>query len=196
MISKYLDSLTMLVPNTTNKIEVVCPICKTRDLIGIPPRSIKRSSHLTTISIHKGLICPHHFQFFIDKNLQIRGYQKVDFELNSNNSKKLRNGIKACSTIERNDTPLFQNLSLNKNPIETKQLKSIRRRFDGDLAQKTPPENKRKSLEEIYEEFWEFIEEDNDIFEEFILKDKRRERAPLYPYSYHYYNHPKEIVNS
>ncbi|MFW9943136.1 MAG: hypothetical protein ACFFFT_19010, partial [Candidatus Thorarchaeota archaeon] len=82
----------MLVPVTTQKIQIICPICKTRDLIGVPKRELNKNSHLTTISIQKGLICPHHFQVFVDKNLQIRGYQKVDFELNNENSRKLRNG--------------------------------------------------------------------------------------------------------
>ena len=63
----------MLVPVTTHKIQIVCPICKTRDLIGVPKRELNKSSHLTTISIQKGLICSHHFQVFVDKNLQIRG---------------------------------------------------------------------------------------------------------------------------
>ncbi|MFX0082088.1 MAG: hypothetical protein ACFE94_10080 [Candidatus Hodarchaeota archaeon] len=84
----------MLVPLTTKKVEVVGPSCKTRDLIDISEKKIKNGSHLTTISIHKGLICAHHFQVFVDKNSQIRGYQKVDFELNQENSKKLRNGVR------------------------------------------------------------------------------------------------------
>ena len=32
------------------------------------------------------------------------------------------------------------------------------------------------SNEEIYEEFWEFIADDNAEFQEFILKDKRRNK--------------------
>ncbi|MHA1913164.1 MAG: hypothetical protein ACW986_01995 [Promethearchaeota archaeon] len=186
----------MLVPITTNKIEVVCPICKTRDLIGIPPRSINKRSNLTTISIHKGLICPHHFQFFIDKNLQIRGYQKVDFELNNENSKKLRNGIKAYNHSEIKDTPLFKNLGLNKNTIEPKPIISKQRERNDEFKHKTPSQKKKKSMEEIYEEFWEFIEEDNYEFEEFILKDKRREKSSLYFHSYNFHNQPKEIINS
>ena len=33
------------------------------------------------------------------------------------------------------------------------------------------------TLEEIYEEFWEFVDEDNPEFQEFIIKDKRRKRT-------------------
>jgi hypothetical protein len=186
----------MLVPITTNKIEVVCPICKIRDLVGIPQRLVKKSSHLTTISIHKGLICPHHFQFFVDKNLQIRGYQKVDLELNNQNSNKLSNGIKAFNPKRKKDTPLFQNITLNTDPLEHKQTKPITRESDSDLMQKKQLQKKKKSLKEIYDEFWEFIEEDNKLFEDFILKDKRRENPPLYSYSHNSYDHLKEIISS
>jgi hypothetical protein len=186
----------MLVPLTTKKIEVVCPICKTRDLIGIPQKSINKSSHLTTISIHKGLICPHHFQFFIDKNLQIRGYQRVDFELDNRNSKKLRNGIKAFNENVMKDSSMFQNFNIKKNLIEYKEVTSIQCDNDAEFIQKIPPQKKKKSLKEIYDEFWEFIEEDNDLFEDFILKDKRRDKSLLHSYSYNFYNHPKELINS
>ncbi len=187
----------MLVPLTTKKIEVVCPICKTRDLIGIPQKSINKSSHLTTISIHKGLICPHHFQFFIDKNLQIRGYQRVDFELNINNSKKLTNGIKAFNDNRMKDnTPLFQNFHLKEELIDQKETSSIQCEKDTEIGQKPQSLKKKKSLKEIYDEFWEFIEEDNDLFEDFILNDKRREKSPLHSYSYNFYDQSKELVNS
>jgi hypothetical protein len=187
----------MLVPPTTKKIEVVCPICKNRDLIGIPQKSINKSSHLTTISIHKGLICPHHFQFFIDKNLQIRGYQKVDFELNNNNSKKLTNGIKAFNDNGMKDnTPLFQNFHRKEEIIEQKEITLIQRKKDAEMYQKKQSQKKKKSLKEIYDEFWEFIEEDNNLFEDFILNDKRRENSPLHSNTYDFYNQSKELINS
>ena len=100
----------MIIPKVTKKIQVICPICKARDIVGIP--EIKRSpnSQLTTISIHKGLICPHHFQVFMDRDFQIRGYQKVDFELEQNNVKNLRNGVKAFNPAEEDDKELFENI--------------------------------------------------------------------------------------
>ena len=146
----------MLVPATTQKIQIVCPICKTRDLIGVPKRELNKSSHLTTISIQKGLICPHHFQVFVDKNLQIRGYQKVDFELSDENSKKLRNGIE-----------VFKNLEIDNNILNPKEAKKV--------VEEIKPVVKKKSLKEIYDEFWEFIEEDNKIFQKFINNNKRRQ---------------------
>lgn len=149
----------MLVPITTHKIEIICPICKTRDLIGVPKRELNKNTHLTTISIHKGLICPHHFQVFVDKNLQIRGYQKVDFELNNENSKKLRNGIKAFNQAGMEENKIFKTAELNPKIQETE----------------VHPSAKKKTLKEIYNEFWEFIEEDNELFHKFIMNDKRRQ---------------------
>jgi hypothetical protein len=157
----------MLVPATTQKLQIVCPICKTRDLIGVPKRELDKSSHLTTISIHKGLICPHHFQVFVDKNLQIRGYQKVDFELSDENSKKLRNGVKAFNQNEKEEKEVFKNLGKDANILKSiDTVKKVEEIKVGD---------KRKTLKEIYDEFWEFIEEDNEIFQKFILNDKRRQ---------------------
>jgi hypothetical protein len=184
----------MLVKKKKKKIEVICPSCKTRDLIGIPQKSINKSSHLTTISIHKGLICPHHFQFFIDKNLQIRGYQRVDFELNNNNSKKLTNGIKAFNDNGmKNNTHMFQNRK--EELIEPQEISSIQGKIDTEIPQKPLSLKKKKSLKEIYDEFWEFIEEDNEIFEDFILNDKRRDKSVLHSYAYNIYDYPKELIN-
>jgi hypothetical protein len=157
----------MLVPPTTQKIQIVCPICKVRDLIGVPKRELNKSSHLTTISIHKGLICPHHFQVFVDKNLQIRGYQKVDFELNNENSEKLRNGVKAFKKVEIEEKPAFRTAVNEINNINSKQQKTF--------IQETKVGKKKKTMKDIYEEFWEFIEEDNEIFQKFIVNDKRRQ---------------------
>ncbi|MFX1374486.1 MAG: hypothetical protein ACFFA0_01620 [Promethearchaeota archaeon] len=165
----------MLVPVTTHKIQIVCPICKTRDLIGVPKRELTKSSHLTTISIQKGLICPHHFQVFVDKNLQIRGYQKVDFELNIENSKKLRNGVRAFNETDKEDNKVFKNLGNNPNILESKENKNSVKDVNCLI--------KKKTIKEIYEEFWEFIEEDNEIFQKFIINDKRRQ-TQLYNLSF------------
>ncbi len=114
-------SISQNLPRIVQSIKVSCPICNSRKEIDIPLEIINESKHLTTISISKGKICEHHFQFFIDKNFTIRGYQKVDFQVN-----------------------------------DAKAQKS------------------KMNLEEIYQEFWEFIPDDNFAFIPFILKDKRR----------------------
>ncbi len=173
----------MLVPITTKKIQIICPICKTKDLIGVPERELNNNSHLTTISIHKGLICPHHFQVFVDKNLQIRGYQKVDFELNNENSKKLRNGVKAFNQSEKEGKEL---ISADRT-LHPKSSNHIRNEEDRELAQKIIL--KKKTLKDIYEEFWEFIEVDNKEFREFLLCDKRRDRSLIDSKFNEIYNH-------
>ncbi|MHA2283000.1 MAG: hypothetical protein ACXAC5_19340 [Promethearchaeota archaeon] len=179
----------MLVPATTKKIEVVCPICKTRDLIGIPEKRIKMSSHLTTISIQKGLICPHHFQIFIDKNLQVRGYQKVDFELNQDNSTELSNGVKAFNRIKEVKGKLFGNVILDDSSVKAKTPDSINSSKDNDSERKNVTKCKVATLKEIYAEFWEFIDEDNEMFQEFIRNDKKRKKSSTDPNRNKYYYH-------
>jgi len=179
----------MLVPTTTKKIEVICPICKTRDLIGIPKKKINNSSHLTTVSIQKGLICPHHFQIFIDKNSQVRGYQKVDFELNHENSTKLSNGVKAFNRKREEKGNLFENITFDGNSVKTKSLYSVISAEESDSKRENVPKSKIATLEEIYEEFWEFIDEDNEKFQKFIINDKKRKTLSIDPNINEYYNH-------
>jgi len=50
------------------------------------------------------------------------------------------------------------------------------------LKQKTQESKKhegKRSLKEIYSEFWEFIDDNNSAFKEFINKDKRRLKLKL-----------------
>ncbi|MHA1932639.1 MAG: hypothetical protein ACW96X_08885 [Promethearchaeota archaeon] len=179
----------MLVPTTTKKIEVICPICKNRDLIAIPEKKLKLSSHLTTVSIQKGLICPHHFQVFIDKNLLVRGYQKVDFELNHNNSTELNNGVKAFNQKEEKKSNLFENIILDGNSVKTKSDKKFNNARDNDSKREIVPKSKFTSLKDIYEEFWEFIDDDNEKFHRFIINDKKRKKLSIDLYRNEYYNH-------
>ena len=45
---------------------------------------------------------------------------------------------------------------------------------------------KEMTLEEIYEEFWEFISDDNPEFKELVIKDKkRRSKSKIPSISYH-----------
>ena len=43
-----------------------------------------------------------------------------------------------------------------------------------DLKQEIISKRKKMTSKEIYEEFWEFIDDDNENFLEFIINDKRR----------------------
>jgi len=113
-------------------VKIICPICKVDRIINIPKRIINQSKQLSTVSIPRGTICKHHFQVFIDKNFSIRGYQKVDFELNTSRDSK--------------------HINLTDSDCIKKKL----------------------TLDEIYNEFWEFIDDNNEIFQTFISKDKKR----------------------
>lgn len=135
----------VLIENQENSpirdIKFICPICKTEKEFEVPVSVINNSRQLTTISIPKYLICKHHFQVFIDKNFVVRGYQKVDFEMDNNHT----------LNFKKKNNP---KLKKKKNGLLQTQI--------------------GKKLEEIYEEFWDFIEDDNEIFKEFIKKDQRR----------------------
>lgn len=169
----------MIIPKVTKKIQVVCPVCKTKDIVGIPESRVSSNSQLTTISIHKGLICPHHFQVFIDRDFHIRGYQKVDLELEQNTVKNLKNGVKAYNTHEDDDKELFENIILKDNSLKYRPLNYKRHKKVTFKKTEIVPRKTLMSLKEIYEEFWEFIEEDNEEFREFIIKDNRRKQLPI-----------------
>ena len=47
------------------------------------------------------------------------------------------------------------------------------------VKQKIIEKSKKMINEEIYDEFWEFIEDDNAEFQEFIMKDRRRKKTKL-----------------
>ena len=95
-ICKKMEILESKITNTINSefvtIPVVCPICHSKKEVKVPKSVMNRTKNLATISIQEDITCNHHFQVFIDKNLVVRGYQKVDFQIgkNAKNSKKLR----------------------------------------------------------------------------------------------------------
>jgi len=154
-------------------IQVICPVCKAKNTIRIPKSIINQASHLTTVSVPKGEICQHHFQLFIDKNFKIRGYQKVDFQLDSENDKKKKN-------LRHNYQENFVNsLNLYESSVsKDNSIKNMLKKPDNKKETKKIEENfNRKNcrtLQDIYEEFWEFISDNNEIFQKFIIKDKRR----------------------
>ena len=155
---------------TVNRyIEVICPVCKSKEVIHIPKSVIKNAKQLTTVSVPKGKICQHHFQLFLDKNFSIRGYQKVDFQINKEDKQDKFDSKKH----------FVNSLDLhNSNVLDTNKRKSIPRKPDIDKDKKSvdikPRIKSKMTLREIYDEFWEFIDENNETFRNFILKDKRR----------------------
>ncbi len=161
----------------TSKIEFICPVCNAKKALDIPNSVIAEAKQLTTMSIARGLVCEHQFQAFVDKNFQVRGYQRVDFEIengvNHGNDSNFGN-------IKKDEDGLFENLVLEGNYLEftLKKTKSNKNRFQKD--KKIHPLKKRMTLEEIYNEFREFIDEDNKIFREFINKDVCRTEPRYY----------------
>ncbi|MFW9950517.1 MAG: hypothetical protein ACFFKA_10390 [Candidatus Thorarchaeota archaeon] len=65
------------------KIHVICPHCQKNQFIKIPASIINESRNVTTISIPTKYMCGHSFQIFVDKQFQIRGYQRVDFDISN-----------------------------------------------------------------------------------------------------------------
>ena len=149
-------------------IEVICPVCKSKDVIQIPKSVINNAIHLTTVSVPKGKICQHHFQLFLDKNFTIRGYQKVDFQLNNNEQHKLYSQNSFVNSLDLYHSNVLgkdkSNYISNKPDIcKNKKLVDIKTSIESKMT-----------LKEIYNEFWEFIDDNNETFQKFILKDKRR----------------------
>jgi len=93
---------------------------------------------------------------FIDRDFKVRGYQKVDYELPKN---------KETSSSQKSDDDLFDNLIMEGNYLEWKpKLSNVMKTKEPEMT-----------LKDIYDEFWELIEENNEEFREFIVNDKRRE---------------------
>ena len=153
------------------KIQFICPVCKAEKALQFPKSVITQAKGLSTLSIASGLVCEHQFQAFVDKNCAVRGYQRVDFEFEKikTEEQKLQN-----RENKTNDDELFENLILEGNyleytPKQEKENKVVKKQKVQD-----DPIQENKSLQEIYNEFWEFIDEDNERFQEFIKYDVRR----------------------
>ena len=147
------------------EINFVCPVCKAKKSLQFPNSVINKAKQLTTISLPKGLVCEHHFQAFVDKNFIVRGYQKVDFEFTT---KKEDN--------RDNENQFFEDLILEGNYVEYNPRKfPIVTCLDGGPI--TRDNSDREIIKKIYEEFWEFIDQTNPEFKEFVEKDPRK-RTP------------------
>ena len=154
----------MVASENIKKVNFICPICKSKKDVDLPESIINQSMQLTTISIPKDTVCKHHFQAFVDKQFRIRGYQKVDFELTN----------KRKNEIIKIDDELFDNLIMEGNHIEYNPKTLNRTNEINETKDKVPIKPKEMTLEDIYEEFWEFIPDDNPEFKELIIKDKKR----------------------
>ena len=143
---------------TVNRyIEVICPVCKAKKVIQVPKSVVNQASQLTTISVPQDKICQHHFQLFLDKNFSIRGYQKVDFQLDPEDKKKEKRLKPSYKDHFINSLDLYQSVKsennsskkITENPIFEKKESYFEENFN---------KKHNMTLEEIYDEFWEFIE--------------------------------------
>ncbi|MBY8989162.1 MAG: hypothetical protein KGD58_00265 [Candidatus Lokiarchaeota archaeon] len=148
------------------KIQFICPVCKSEKALDFPKSVITNAKGLTTMSIAKGLVCKHQFQAFVDKNYMVRGYQRVDFEFEKT---KIDQKYQPTNYV-KDDKELFENLILEGNYLEYKPNRKNLPKSETVIK----PKEKSKSLKELYDEFWEFIDEKNEIFSEFIKNDDRR----------------------
>ena len=179
--------------NEYQRVKFTCPVCKINKELKIPKSVINKARQLTTVSIPKGLVCTHHFQAFIDKNFAIRGYQKVDFEV----AYDLLHKTKQVSKEEKSnfyDQIIIDGNCVEFKPLEDRKLRKMKKENlyikeeilsnpknknleEGNINTKTT--KKGMSLVEIYNEFWEFIEDDNTEFKHLIESDNRRNKNKI-----------------
>jgi len=169
-------------------VQVICPVCKAQNTVRIPKSVINQASQLATVSVPKGEICQHHFQLFIDKNFKIRGYQKVDFQLDSENDKKKKNLRQNYKDNYVNSLKLYESSVSKDNSIKNVPKKPDNKE-NTKLIRESFNRKNHRTLQDIYEEFWEFINDNNEIFQKFITKDKKRRSLlkmnELIPFSDH-----------
>jgi hypothetical protein len=177
-----------------SNVYFICPVCKKKKELKIPNSVINEARQLTTVSIPKGLVCSHHFQAFVDKNLAVRGYQRVDFELAYDILNKNKD-INKPNENKKEHKKFYENLIIEGNFIEFKpdgnpdltkyeEMKSKLYVKEEIISNSKPNKQKKKSvnsrksremtLEEIYDEFWEIIDDENEDFKHLIEIDNRR----------------------
>ena len=156
-------------------LKITCPVCKVHKELKFPKSVVNKARQLTTISLPKGLICDHHFQAFVDKNFIVRGYQKVDFEFEPKKSLKPKADVKP---FNESDDKFFENLIVEGNYVEYNPKRKKNRDSRPPLIAIERNKGKR-DLKDIYDEFWEFINDNNEDFKKFIEKDKRRIKLKL-----------------
>ena len=69
--------------NVSNKVKVQCPECyKLKDL-ELPLEGIKTDHPLIGVYLSSGIVCEHKFYFIADKQMKVRGFFNVDYEIPS-----------------------------------------------------------------------------------------------------------------
>ncbi len=169
-VTKLAQSPEIITSTNFTQIQFICPVCKSKKSLKSPRSIVDKTKGLTTMSIARGLVCEHQFQAFVDKNFVVRGYQRVDFEFEKT---KIEQNQQPKNSI-KDDQELFENLVLEGDYLEyiPNRQNKIKNFQKQEIQIKS--ENKDKTLRELYDEFWEFIDEDNEQFQEFIKYDVRR----------------------
>ncbi len=169
-VTKLTHTPEITTPTNTTQIQFICPVCKSEKSLKFPKSIVGKAKGLTTMSIARSLVCEHQFQAFVDKNFVVRGYQRVDFEF-----EKIKTEQKHESKSRlKDDKELFENLFLEGNYLEYRPNRKQENKEFKEIAIQTKPGEKIKPLQEVYDEFWEFIDENNKMFRDFIRNDERR----------------------
>ncbi len=170
-ITKLTHSTDITPLDNSAKIQFICPVCKAEKVLQFPKSVITQAKGLSTMSIARGLVCEHQFQAFVDKNYMVRGYQRVDFEF-----EKIRSEEKRLQNRENktNDDELFENLILEGNYLEYNPNQKQEYKDKKKHTEEYKSADTNLDLQEIYNEFWEFIDKDNNLFQRFIKNDIRR----------------------
>ena len=162
---------------------------------------LNTAKNINTISIPKGLICEHHFQAFIDKNLKVRGYQKVDFEIALDFLREKKKKQLEFIEKEKNDASTSKskqpvkiliddnvieygiddhdNLDNETNKVKFFYIKEEIIAKKNASEERYNPTEEKMDINEIYNEFWEFIDYDIPEFKSLIEKDPRRKNTSL-----------------
>lgn len=152
----------------SSRVEFICPVCKSKKLLDVPNSVIAEAKQLTTMSIARGLVCDHQFQAFVDKQFQVRGYQRVDFEFENRRSREKN------SNNEKNEDDFFKSIILEGNYVEYKPKKARNNVKTSRENNQNKSAKRKMSINEIYNEFWEFIDDNNEAFRDLICLDSRR----------------------
>ncbi|MFX1478801.1 MAG: hypothetical protein ACFFCI_11785 [Promethearchaeota archaeon] len=109
---------------TFKNVLVICPECKTQKYLKVPSKILIQSQNVVTVSIPTKTICDHHFQVFVDKNGDVRGYQRVDFEFPTVEYYESR-GIAGLVEDLKNLTtlPLFQDIiAILRGSVDNREI--------------------------------------------------------------------------
>jgi hypothetical protein len=174
----------MKAQNKLKKARFVCPVCKKHKELEIPKSVVEAKKNLTTVSIPRGMICEHQFQAFIDKQFKVRGYQRVDFEFDRPETQQKESSFKHK---EKNDSKILKDIIMEGNIIEynpqnssvsqkNSKVNSSKKNSASNSINLSENKNKIKTkignrtLEDLYNEFKDFIDEDFDSFKKKNIK--------------------------